>query len=285
MITTSTPDVSVDMLLGLLRNPAGNPRAAALLLAALVVVTLVVIVLAGLLIVVGGAPPDPRRSAPGARKRRRKRARRELWVVVGAWMLGIAAAGAAGGIVLTDSSTCVRCHKDRLEMSAADARHHAEIDCAACHAVPGLGGRVVLSLEVLTDLYAAATKRPAALDERRPRSDACRRCHRGIGDSITRKIVRVSHKQFVDEPGWRCLDCHGATGHGPRREPDDRPRMTLCLRCHDGVKASSECAECHPGGITDVRGVSVYDYPQVELGPVHTCEGCHSMERCDACHG
>lgn len=269
-------------MLAVLRDPASYPKQAALLIAAIVVTLIIVILVVGIAMV--GA--EVARGRPGpAPARRPTRVRRDLWVVLGGWVAAVGVVLVAGGVVLTDTATCVRCHRDRFEASAEHSQAHSQIACASCHAEPGIGGRTALGVQTLADVVAQTSGRDLGTAERRPRSSSCLRCHVGIGNALVRRIVRVSHAEFVDDPAYRCTDCHASVGHGPRGEPDDRPRMTLCLRCHDGTGASADCSVCHPGGITDVRGVSAYDYPIVQLPPVTTCEGCHSMERCDACHG
>lgn len=274
--------IRLDEIVAALRDPASSPQQAALLIAAIVVLLIVVILVVGIAIV-GSEAAKAKPAAATAR--RRVRVRRDLWVVLSGWVVAIGVAFVAGGVVLTDTATCVRCHRDRFEASAEHAQAHSKIACASCHAEPGIGGRTALGVQTLADVVVQATGRDLGTAERRPRSSSCLRCHVGIGNALVRKVVRVSHAEFVEDPAFRCTDCHASVGHGPRGEPDDRPRMALCLRCHDGSRASADCAVCHPGGITDVRGVSTYDYPLVQLPPVTTCEGCHSMERCDACHG
>lgn len=264
----------------ILQDPAANPREAVLIIGAGVVLLIMLILLVGIASMSGEAS---RGAVPSAVSRRRRR--REVWVILGGWMAVLGLIGVTSGAVLTDTLTCARCHLDQLEASIESASAHSEVECSGCHSVPGVAGRAAMAVQTVGDLLLAWTETDIGIAHRKPSSAACLRCHAGIVDETAVRIVRVSHAEFVGEPGYRCLDCHGAAGHGPRGEPDDRPRMTLCLRCHDGETASAHCSLCHPGGITSVRGVSKHDYPQVRLPPVTTCEGCHAMERCDACHG
>ncbi len=267
-------------LWSVLQDPTAHPREAVLVIGVGVVLLIAVLLLIGIAFVSGEAA-----RAGAVTETRRRRVRREAWVVAAAWMIASSALVFSGNLALTDRLTCLRCHVDRLEAAIEHSTPHTEVGCADCHAAPGVAGRLALGIQTASDLLLASTGTGMGIAGRLPSSEACLRCHSGVTEGTVSKIVRVSHAQFTRDATFRCLDCHGSVGHGPRGEPDDRPRMTLCLRCHDGETASAHCALCHPGGITDVRGVSKYDYPQVKLPPVTTCEGCHSMERCDACHG
>ncbi len=277
--------VPLDELLDVVRNPTSNLTAATVLLAMVVLVLIILLTGVGLYLVRSGgrAERKPGEAAPRRARRKLSRGERTAFTVMWVAVLLLALAGAVGG--LTTRDTCLRCHADVVEAGRVASAPHNTIACASCHAEPGPVGRITLAAQTLQDVSVRAFG-TGDVSPRRPASAGCRRCHDDLSKTVTADRVRVAHADFIDGHGFRCIDCHGSVGHGPADRPNDRPSMQLCLRCH-GVdpKASAKCPTCHVGDITGAREVSILDYPRVQLGPVRTCRGCHSVERCNRCHG
>ncbi|MHB1017433.1 MAG: cytochrome c3 family protein [Coriobacteriia bacterium] len=190
------------------------------------------------------------------------------------------------------------CHTD----SAAVARihendHRYRASCIACHE-QGSGadlitavtsrGAMMLAKAGLSD---TPTSRPVA-------SAACLRCHEGVLEGVlesSRVNIRMAHGQPV-RSGMDCADCHGAIGHlGEAGRVS--VSMDLCLACHDGDTAPTDCGTCHTTDIaavgrdslvsdeTHITGSGKYQYPPVQVA-TRDCGGCHDLAaQCDPCHG
>ncbi|MBJ95452.1 MAG: hypothetical protein CMP23_13400 [Rickettsiales bacterium] len=119
-------------------------------------------------------------------------------------------------------------------------------------------------------------------------------------------LLRFSHKLHIDG-GTPCLTCHAGVPEVDLATRDQLPSMAVCLGCHDGVKAPSECTTCHLQGqggrfLTDLgRGALVrpqgrfrpddHHHPRwdrehasaARLAP-ESCSSCHSPSQCLDCH-
>ena len=281
------------VMLEVLRDPTSNLAAAALLMAIIVLTLLMVILAIGLFLT--GSERNVRRHAPaeddyGAPVRERMSPRRRVLTTVGA-VAAFAALTALANTGLSADRTCARCHAADTEVTVAaadvsdlDPGPHDDVACRSCHAVPGPGGRGSLGVHSL-QAYTSRILGGPAMSLSAPNSASCLSCHEDVEETVTGDRVRVAHDDFLEAGGYRCVDCHGAVGHGPQGKPSDRPRMALCLRCHDDIEVSAACDLCHVGDITGSRDVSIRSYPRLELGPVTTCRGCHSIDTCNDCHG
>lgn len=159
------------------------------------------------------------------------------------------------------------------------------------------------------------------LDEKEPlkevaagKPDAkCVSCHPGWdGKSVPAAVsipapnLKFNHKIHVSKK-IRCQECHGdllkeEVGLATRLQ---LPKMSTCLKCHDGKTAKASCATCHR---TMPSGRLQTEFPQGDLAPtgqIHGdahdasfrttharvardqakyCESCHSKDFCSSCH-
>ncbi|PKQ29968.1 MAG: hypothetical protein CVT60_02705 [Actinobacteria bacterium HGW-Actinobacteria-10] len=113
------------------------------------------------------------------------------------------------------------------------------------------------------------------------------RCHEDEIAGVLEGPVRMRHSDVI-EARMFCSDCHPNTGHEAAEESAavERRIMSVCLTCHDGVRASADCGGCHArGGPLDAGDMPANPgATQIEF----TCRGCHSAElteKCVACHG
>lgn len=268
----------------ILSNPTSNLPAAAILLASIVLLLLMAIVVIGLFLMY----ERPRTSEPLTRPVVPPKPQVSLDV-----RLMSAVRWSALAIVLivllsraaTLDVVCMSCHasapKDPQPFVRAE---HQAVACARCHAPGVVAGRVVLAVQMMSDVDAHLFGGAPGV-ARYAGAQTCLSCHSAIEETFVGDRIRVSHLEFAFDRTFRCIDCHSSVGHGATGSPSDRPRMSLCLRCHNGSVASSECQVCHVGDVAGANGVSILDYPRVELGPVTTCRGCHSVESCNECHG
>ncbi len=266
-------------------DPTSNLVGATILMAMSILV--VMIVLVALTALLGTSPP-PRPVVTGPAmtpEERRRRNRRRFLVWLAGALAAVAVLSAVATVALTDDRVCLRCHARTVvdQQTAKRKGPHPGVKCADCHARAGLAGRVTLAAGSARS-YARSVLGEGG-DKGHAFSDACLGCHRDVLDGPrTVSRVRVDHTHIV-EARFRCVDCHSATGHGPTAGTPNRPQMSLCVTCHDGTKASAECETCHVGDITGTRSPSIDQYPQITLGRVRTCRGCHPVDACNACHG
>ena len=70
--------------------------------------------------------------------------------------------------------------------------------------------------------------------------------------------IRVNHTG-LREAGYQCLTCHANISHpGTQLEVArvSQNKMSICARCHDGVKLPDDCSICHIGGVPPTRSRS-----------------------------
>jgi len=191
----------------------------------------------------------------------------------------------AGSFYTAKPGFCAsNCHRADSAMQSSMNDVHASISCVDCHE-SGVVGRRVLGV-VPRSLHVASQL--AQFDGRaygRPDGAGCLSCH----SSIERDVIddealglRMRHSDVVSG-GLSCRICHESAGHGTTLSAT---AMSVCVRCHDGVKASSACRTCHLGeparaGLAQKR---VFRTTRLDVTTIG-CGGCHSENTCDACHG
>lgn len=184
------------------------------------------------------------------------------------------------------TSLCGRCHATAQAYKTAYFSAHRDIGCLACHRNPGIGGRLAADFRGLRNTVANYTKEPS--NERRVENDACLACHDEIMDEVVEgKKIKMSHREVIDA-GWRCGECHGATGHtlSGIKAKLQNPSMDKCFGCHLNETRLRKCGACHVGPI--VKGAPK---KTVSMGnAAHTADwrrrghGQSSQELCSVCH-
>lgn len=197
-----------------------------------------------------------------------------------------------------DAVCAESCHADSQAVASVHENDHRyRASCISCHE-QGSGADLVTAV---TSRGAMMLAKAGLSDEPAGRpvaSEACLRCHEGVLEEVlesSRVNIRMAHDQPVSS-GMDCVDCHGAVGHlGESARVS--VSMDLCLGCHDGDQASSDCDTCHTTDIaavgrdslatgeTRITGSGKYQYPPVEVAS-RDCSGCHDLAaQCDSCHG
>jgi hypothetical protein len=290
----------------IIANPTSNLTVAVFLLSATAIAILMVVLLITLRLL-----PAPRRRGSGARRKPRVTAhaldtgssgddvvdgtvaaerpvrrfsfsmasRAGSLVIAGIVTLAVL----ASYVVTSQSWYCITCHAKAPEspgLRAVDSAHE-HVACVACH--EDAGAVVANSINRLADLGAQAGLWRSQYGDA-VRTSRCLRCH---GSQVAVRSVdastgvAMSHEEPLDA-GWSCVRCHGDVGHGSTRALN---KMSNCLTCHDARTASADCAACHtkdPTLASSLRGQRVYG--KADIRP-RDCEGCHSSQTCDACHG
>ena len=206
-------------------------------------------------------------------------------LIVAAGLIGIAL---SPGLVSV-SARCGSCHATEQAVAAWEAGVHADASCYDCHASGGIFGSLRASatgaIRYITSESRASTATPVASES--VFSDRCLRCHQEILDGVMGVQIRMRHSDVVEE-GFACTTCHPFSGHGPlaleQGRSIERSMMSICLACHDGVRADSDCLICHEGRPSD----SLNPRPAGNTPAGIRCSGCHSEDttaRCIDCHG
>ena len=114
----------------------------------------------------------------------------------------------------------------------------------------------------------------------------CGQCHRDPEDPVAVELpaptVKFSHERHLKDR----VDC--ATCHGPIVEEPVIPVMATCMKCHNGLKAESDCALCHEGKQTlgDMHPAG-WRHAHAEQATLDRewCATCHTNQKfCLDCH-
>lgn len=193
---------------------------------------------------------------------------------------------------------CGVCHEIQPEVKAWRNSGHAEVNCYACHAPPGvsafLRAKVKLGSDVLQHITGAyrVPIRSHRMTERRISTAVCLRCHtptRGVTPSKGIKIDHVIHLK----KGLVCVDCHNRTSHPGLAGRTDYLKMPACFRCH-GVEpiadAPGQCDKCHaptfdlkPDNHKTKKWI-VNRHSKLAKNNRRPCLMCHRKIFCDNCH-
>lgn len=279
-------------------DPASNLTVAVTLMAAVVLMVLILVILAMIVVLSdssrgrpgrtsGEAPVDagdPTIDADTRTDRRSGGAAVPRWLGGrgGKWLLVAAVVAILPSLYVgtAQDSYCVSCHAGALLDVESDGAH-ASVSCVRCHEDSGaFVTNAILRLSDVSAKYGLGSSQYSSV----PRTSRCLGCHRNDVAQVSEDQqtgVRISHSEPL-EAGWACLDCHASEGHADMGAPVG---MTPCLSCHDAVQASAECDTCHAkdtSAASGLAGTRIYGTATITR---RDCEGCHSMESCDACHG
>lgn len=262
-----------DRLPAILADPRAYPREA-MLIAAIAALVLVLVVLS-VLVIIDVVRSRERRRNLGVRRRYRWF---PLAVGSAAVVLALLLATLAPNIPAV-SGVCGTCHQVAPAVDAWRDGAHSDVSCYGCHSLGGVSG----------SLHAAARGAGRLLgvfSSAAVYGSRCESCHEELEQGVVGTVIRMRHSDVIDA-GFGCVDCHPDAGHSARELSANRIEYSLmgvCLACHDGVIASSDCVLCHdcpPSDRSD--GQIVANTP----APV-TCSGCHAADterNCIACHG
>jgi hypothetical protein len=194
-------------------------------------------------------------------------------------------------VVAPLSSTCRTCHAARGR--SASTSTHRGVACSACHSRPGAAGWLDARAGEIGAMYPRVLLRSAeATLPTHVDGSACSVCHRtDLTRIVTAKSVRMRHETCIAK-GARCVDCHGAVGHGAGSARQVFPTMDSCNPCHDGTKAPSNCDTCHTGGEkVTFGGTSAWRVTHGRnwrtthgMGQLVSCRLCHRAGYCAKCH-
>ncbi len=271
-------DIARDQLPRIVEDPRSYQQEA-MLLALLVVLLLIFLVLAGFALWEAFLDGRERRRL-GVRVRKLRR-----WQIPATAVVVVFFALMIASIVPMIpqvGSACGTCHAVTVAVDSWSTSAHRQVSCYGCHAAPGPLGAMAASVGGLVRLLNPVER------EGRVYEDSCLSCHRDLREGVVGTSVRMRHSDVL-EASMSCIECHRRVGHSATEEIAvpivNRNLMSLCLTCHNDVRASSECGTCHAGRPFDVASAPSgnADTPT----PV-TCKGCHESateSNCISCHG
>lgn len=185
---------------------------------------------------------------------------------------------------------CGVCHQG--EYKTWKSSNHSKVSCNRCHRRQDFFSMLNQRISVLRmtgGLIANSSKtiRADVLNE------VCRKCHKKEEQTVVTGVLKVSHKEIIDE-GYECTFCHSKIVHdkfvpAPRITTKDK-----CLKCHNGLDASSNCDSCHT---KDIRWIRVNFKGPWQIahgknwrhlhgtGNLESCNLCHQPSFCARCHG
>jgi hypothetical protein len=192
-------------------------------------------------------------------------------------------AGTAGGV------SCSLCH---AELAYDSSTAHASLDCAQCHRDEGVAGVMTWRLQVVEMALSPVTRSSGT--SMRVKNGRCLSCHQDAVDAtLVARGIRMSHKEPL-RAGADCSDCHARGLHAPISIGASGIDMGQCLRCHVVSPLSADCATCHLEQVTRERRLVSGAFAKTHgpswsslhgMGDLNTCSACHSVARCDSCHG
>lgn len=204
-------------------------------------------------------------------------------------VMGVAvvmAVWALTGFTTSPDEVCRACHVDTShEMAAKDTNPHTKTACVSCHESGGTLGRFVGDVpERLVHFASGAVGMEFQASYGVTNSGACLSCHYDDVSQTTMDDatgVKMSHKEPMAASA-ACKDCHKlADGVVSNRTVG----MSICLRCHDAVTASSDCAMCHDSGVAAAARARTAPLAKAQVEDIK-CGACHEEKiECDPCHG
>lgn len=266
----------------ILDDPRAYPRETMVL--ALIAAIALLIVAVSVLLVVEWSRDRATRRRLGVRRKPRSVA--VAAGIAGAVIASILLLMAWAPLIPAVGHACGTCHAIDAAVDSWSADAHSGVSCYGCHATPGPLGAIESGFRGVGVALAGSSAPPAD-------SRGCIKCHDDITEGVTESQgMRVRHSDMIDA-GMPCTQCHPDIGHDAGSATQakaageiSRPRMSICLGCHDDETVSAECDVCHSGSNPSDR-VSQAAPSGRTVAPV-TCTGCHRAEtdaNCVNCHG
>ena len=158
-----------------------------------------------------------------------------------------------------------------------------EVECDACH--PDIESSALANDKNLPTMENCEDCHDIDDDEN------CGMCHKDPDDPLDLfnppRPINFNHQVHLSG-GTNCTYCHGSVATTDILTESSMPKMALCMNCHTGRKASSECAVCHGSRLT-LTDLHPPDWRH-QHGPIASferdyCLSCHQKESyCVACH-
>ena len=212
-----------------------------------------------------------------------------------AWILGVLAAlvtllviVVAGFSALNQVATCDVCHAIKPEVVTYEktAHYRAGVGCQQCHTKPGVFNYFIRNLQGISNVIAYVSGKYQRPITSYVGDENCLQCHPNsqIDRTLTVGDIRINHTG-LRAAGYQCLTCHANISH-PGTRPDvsrvTQNPMSICARCHDGVKLPDTCSTCHVDGVPPANSPKVVVHSALTA---QQCRECHQQKSfCTKCH-
>ena len=157
------------------------------------------------------------------------------------------------------------------------------------------------------DCHTAAVNSTLASDNLFATMEACRSCHEDqmksnctychtsadtatyAASPIPKRELVFSHKFHIDKQKVECEICHKKLDDAAALTGTLVPEMAVCVTCHNDVKASNACEQCHTNFASlrpkdHNRSDFVNEHKQLARIDNAKCGTCHTQESCAECH-
>ncbi len=123
----------------------------------------------------------------------------------------------------------------------------------------------------------------------------CTFCHTSddpstyVATELPKRNVMFSHEFHLGDQKLECERCHTGVDQAEIGVAMKIPDMPTCYSCHNDVKASNACEQCH----MDLAALRPREHNRTDFAREHkrvarlstaTCATCHSQESCTDCH-
>ena len=123
----------------------------------------------------------------------------------------------------------------------------------------------------------------------------CGYCHKNPENIVARPVadrtVIFSHESHLARKDVECATCHQGLDEVDLSGAENLPDMATCNTCHNNVKATNACENCHTDFVTLLpadhkRSDFMRSHrDEVRLGAMTTsCQTCHGESFCQQCH-
>ncbi|AVX21348.1 MAG: cytochrome c3 family protein [Bacillota bacterium] len=135
-----------------------------------------------------------------------------------------------------ENSLCGSCHEMQPQINSWRLSTHGRIGCLKCHPnVP----MTELAYKHWRGFYNQPIKKKTIVP-----NAVCLDCHSRQRDISPPGGLVVPH-EYHTQKGVDCVDCHAGLVHSTRQPGSPRIKMPVCLKCHNGSKATNQCKDCH----------------------------------------
>ncbi|MBD3291013.1 cytochrome C [candidate division KSB1 bacterium] len=155
-----------------------------------------------------------------------------------------------------------------------------------------------------SDCHGMVEESQMATDRNLPEKDVCETCHDVESeDNCTLCHVNMenlqsfenpqrdyyfNHKLHVTSENMDCETCHSGIEKVDMGDGEKIPSREICNTCHNGLKATMVCMECHPMDTKFRPDNHVMDWQREHMVEIRAggtkCAHCHTNNYCQECH-
>lgn len=165
---------------------------------------------------------------------------------------------------------------------------HSRISCVQCHVHPGVKGLISFAAASIPAFYSQLVQGPNTTNLlQAPSREACQKCHTSYRSVSPGGDLLIPHRAHVQVLHLECVNCHKNLVHSVNHRGFNRPEMRTCLQCHNGVKASDKCVDCHTQKISpDTHKRKDWLQVHGQRNEFQECGTCHEWTPtyCVKCH-